>query len=174
MKKLELIIGLVFVVVSLFGRQIDIDGNTTINETLTTMDRLVLSEDSAQISGCLPVLQNQDANTQIEVEQNPDKDLIRLMIEGQEVDILPNGRLESMNEGNSDFVGESVGQNSNGIERYNTALEYLADTVMSSSTSNNYGGACSGGLNTEGGDDVSVGEITVFRSTGNRNAQSGL
>ncbi len=67
-------------------------------------------------------LSDADGNTKIQVEKNPNDDVIRFDIGGSEQWLMTESRIEPQNSGGSVFIGEGAGLNDSLINNYNIAI----------------------------------------------------
>ena len=111
-----------------------------------------------QILGRVPELSDADADTKIVVEQSPDEDVIRFLVEGVEYLSLSNKSMLLEYPGYSTFIGRFAGQSDDG-----------------SNNSNVFIGRSSGGSNTSGANNMFIGNYSgAFNSTGSNNVNIGL
>lgn len=63
-----------------------------------------------------------DGDTKIQVEKNPNEDIIRFDMAGTEFFKMDNGRLEVLNTGHSVYIGKGAGANDDLSDNYNVAI----------------------------------------------------
>ncbi|HLF64605.1 MAG TPA: tail fiber domain-containing protein [Saprospiraceae bacterium] len=122
------------------------------------------------LSGYVTLIQDADTDTKVEVEQNPDEDIIRFTIAGTEYFRMDSGRLEVVNTGGSIFIGEEAGANDNfagnvGIGR--AALKFSTNrwglvAIGDSALWNNGTGATDGSHSTR---NTAVGSYALYSNT---------
>ncbi len=80
-------------------------------------------------AGYISELSDADGNTKVQVEENPDEDIIRFDIAGTEKMKLIDSRLEFANTGQSVFIGGLAGANDNLSSNYNVFIGDSAGTT---------------------------------------------
>ncbi|RLD19772.1 MAG: hypothetical protein DRI69_07655, partial [Bacteroidetes bacterium] len=115
-----------------------------------------------------------DQDTRIEVEQNPDEDMIRFTLDGNEHFRMDGARLEVVNSGQSVFVGLGAGTNDDLTDNQNVAI---GDSTLSSSETS-FGNSALGYHalrgNISGNNNTAIGYGTLDSNTiGNRNTAIG-
>ncbi len=115
-----------------------------------------------------------DNDTKIQVEETADEDKIRFDISGTERWVMDGTRLESVNTGNSVFIGAGAGANDNLNNNRNTFIGNLAGNSNTSGPLNVAVGAESLSANTTGAGNVSLGyKALASNTTGNINVATG-
>lgn len=94
-------------------------------------------------------LADTDGNTQIQVEETTNDDIIRFDVEGTEYFRMHKGRLETLNSGLSVFIGENAGLNDDFNESESVGIGYKSLET-----------------NVTGGSNVAVGAFTLTSSAG--------
>ena len=123
-------------------------------------------------------LQDADGNTKVQVEKNPDEDIIRFDLAGTENLVLRKNaggspRLELHNPLSNTFVGMNAG-NATSTGSANTAMGTDALAVNSTGESNIAVGRSSLLANIAGSNNVAIGDRTLFaNSTGSTNVAMG-
>ena len=87
-------------------------------------------------SDTLPLIQDADRDTKIQVETNPDEDIIRFTTTGTEYLNMTNGRINVTNTGKSLFIGEGAGLNDDLSNNNNILLGDSAGTRIINSFNN--------------------------------------
>ena len=87
------------------------------------------------VAGSANMLRDTDGNTKIEVEKNPNEDIIRFSLAGTEKMVLTGNRLEFNNSENNLFIGSGAAQG-NTLGTYNSAYGYQALYNNTSASSN--------------------------------------
>ncbi len=168
MKKLYLFIFLVLVAASLFGQNVEIQGNATITGTVEVMDTILFSDGTELASACLQLLQDGDSDTKIEVEKSADEDIIRFTIEGVEIARFENNRLALSDAGGSVFIGFEAGQFDDASDNKSVYIGYEAGRQT-----NGFGnvavGASAMSTNNAGNENVAIGASAGYQSDGTNN-----
>tara|TARA_R110002096_G_scaffold386435_1_gene580556 strand:- start:14639 stop:19189 length:4551 start_codon:yes stop_codon:yes gene_type:complete len=108
----------------------------------------------------ISIIQDLDGNTKIEVEQNPNEDLIRFGVGGTEFFIIDSARFEILNTNNNIFIGENSGQNFNYLNNSaepNLAIGPYALELVTTGNKNVAIGYQALQFNRIGGDNTAVG-----------------
>lgn len=172
-KFLYTLITFILIGTSLFGQNVEIQGNATITGTVEVMDTILFSDGTELASACLQVLQDGDGDTKIEVEQNSDEDIIRFTVEGNEIARFIDGRLEIQATGNSVFIGFGSGASDDGSANFITAVGDKAGESQTSGFANTYIGASAGNANQNGNENTYVGTSAGYKNTSNGNTMIG-
>ena len=132
-----------------------------------------------------------DNNTKIQVEKNPNEDIIRFDVAGTEQWKMTGTRLENLNSGRSIFIGQNAGLNDDLTNNDNVFVGFesgKANTTGSTNlglgsyalTNNNGGsnntalGSSASAQNTTGTSNVAIGKFALFdNQTGNNNVAIG-
>lgn len=142
------------------------DGNA--GQTLVTDGSGMLTWSSAS------KLADNDGNTQIQVEESTNEDIIRFDIEGTEYFTMSKGRLETINNGLSVYIGEDAGLNDDLTDNENIAIGYKSLETNTSGGANTAVGAFTLNVSDGGSSNTAVG-IGALQSLqiGNRNVAIG-
>ena len=119
---------------------------------------------NASVTGRPDEICDTDTNTRIQVEANPNDDIIRFDMAGTEYFRMDSGRLEVLNTGKSVFVGEGAGTNDNLTDNKNTALGYYSLNLNINGSLNTAIGYCSLLKNT-GSSNTAIGYKTLDKDT---------
>ncbi|MCP4046603.1 MAG: hypothetical protein GY732_11520, partial [Gammaproteobacteria bacterium] len=121
------------------------------------------------------IIADNDNNTKIQVEENPDDDIIRFDMAGTEFFRMDNGRLEVMNTGGSVFIGEGAGASDDFSDNWNVAIGDVAlfsNTIGRFNVANGYNALYT---NTTGNGNVANGfKALYFNTTGFYNVANGF
>jgi hypothetical protein len=119
-------------------------------------------------------LADTDGNTQIQVEESTNEDMIRFDVEGTEYFRMEKGRLDTPNSGFSVLIGENAGLNDDLVEGENVAIGYKALETNVSAGSNTTVGAFSMNSFTNGSSNTAMGIGTLQNLVnGNNNVAIG-
>jgi hypothetical protein len=166
--RLIILVSLILVSVSLFGQNVQIQGNATISGQVTVMDTILFADGTELASACLQVLADGDNDTRIEVEQSPDEDIIRFTIQGTEIARFENNRLELADGGGSVFIGYKAGESDDANNRKSVYIGYEAGQQT-----NGFGNVAVGAnamtTNNTGTENVAIGASAGYQSDGTNN-----
>lgn len=157
------------------------DGSIRINNSYTlpnadgSAGQALVTDGSGTVSwSSASKLADTDGNTQIQVEESTNEDLIRFDIEGTEYFRMEKGRIETPNSGFSVLIGENAGLNDNLNEGENVAIGYKALETNVSAGSNTTVGAFSMNSFTNGSSNTAMGIGTLQNLVnGNNNVAIG-
>ncbi|MEL6969628.1 MAG: tail fiber domain-containing protein, partial [Bacteroidota bacterium] len=110
-------------------------------------------------------LADADGNTQIQVEESSNDDIIRFDLGGIEFMRLDSGRIETYNMGNSVFIGEDAGQNDDYDNNVNVFVGYKAGQANTSGDRNVFLGAEAGDQTTSGKENIFIGFKAGYDNT---------
>ncbi len=128
----------------------------------------------ASSSDTLPVIQDADNDTKIQVEETADEDVIRFNIEGTEYFVMDTGRIDVLNTGNTIAIGEGAGESDDYTNNNNVFIGKNAGRKTNTG-SFNFGAGTSALLNnTIGSDNVAIGfQSLLDNSVGGENVAIG-
>lgn len=115
----------------------------------------------------ITILQDADGDTKVEVEQNPDEDVIRFGTHGTEFFRLDSGRLSIVNTNNNYFIGQNTGQSYdylNNVAEPNLAIGNSSMQSITTARKNVAIGNQALRDLTIGGDNTAIGISTLARS----------
>jgi subtilisin-like proprotein convertase family protein len=114
-----------------------------------------------------------DNNTSVDVETNPNENLIRFTLDGSEKIIIRSNRIDLLNNGGSNaFIGENAGMNNSGIA--NSAFGHKAMETNTSGFANTAIGEFALRFNTTGSYNTGVGgQVLYNNTTGEKNSAFG-
>ncbi len=173
MKTFKILLFLLLFVTTLFGQNVQIQGNTTITGTVEVMDTILFADGTELASACLQILQDADGDTKIEVENNTDEDIIRFTVDGKEIARFVDSRLEIQATGFSVFIGYDSGISDNGSNNYVTAVGNEAGKNQVSGFANTYLGASAGYHNQSGNENTYMGTSAGYKNVSNGNTMIG-
>ncbi|WP_299886408.1 hypothetical protein [uncultured Lacinutrix sp.] len=140
------------------------DGSVRINNSYTLPNtdgnegQVLVTNGGGTISwGSSTKLSDTDGDTQIQVEETNDEDIIRFDIEGAEYFKMEKGRLETLNNGLSVFIGENAGANDDLTANENVAVGFGALQQNVNGDANTSVGAFSLNALTNGGANTAIG-----------------
>ena len=120
------------------------------------------------------ILKDGDNDTQVQVEESPDEDVIRFDVGGTEYFRMGNGRLEVLNTGQSVFVGRGAGASDDLSNNFNVAIGDSALADNSTGLYNTASGYRSLHANTSGDKNTASGYQALQANTsGDGNTASG-
>ncbi|MEM6720866.1 MAG: hypothetical protein AAF611_16160 [Bacteroidota bacterium] len=157
------------------------NGSIRINNSYTlpnadgTAGQALVTDGSGVVSwSSASKLADNDGNTQIQVEESTNEDLIRFDIEGTEYFSMEKGRIQTSNTGFSVFIGENAGLNDDLVENENVAIGYKALETNVSAGSNTTVGAFSMNSFANGSSNTAMGIGTLQNLVnGNNNVAIG-
>ena len=162
----------------------EVDGSITNEIQVLTIsnDTIFLSNGGYVQLPLLNMLSDLDDDTKIQVEENPDDDVIRFDMGGVEYFTLDSGRVQVFNTGNSVFMGAGSGDNDdytdnlntafgdstlveNTIGNLNTAIGFGALLANTTGTHNTAGGVYALSANTTGVTNTAFGQLALGSNT---------
>ena len=128
-------------------------------------------------SGGTPVdqtlIKDTDGNTKVQVEANPNENLIRFTVGGTEYYRMERGRIQVSNTAGGVMIGDSAGANDNLANR-SVFLGYFAGYTNTTGPNNIAAGNGALGRNISGGYNVAFGYGAAAHSLGDRNVAIGM
>ncbi|MDX1407618.1 MAG: hypothetical protein R3330_05775, partial [Saprospiraceae bacterium] len=88
------------------------------------------------LDGPVTILQDEDADTRVQVEETADEDVIRFDLAGTEYFRMDEGRLEIVNTGGSILLGEGAGTNDDQSSNENIFIGHLAGNLTTTGNQN--------------------------------------
>lgn len=110
-----------------------------------------------------PEISDADGDTKVQVEKNPDEDIIRFDLGGSEVMKLINKRIELINADSNIFIGANAGQ-FNTFSHSNSFIGFEAGKSNTIGNSNTFIGSMSGNFNSEGINNTFVGKEAGYKN----------
>lgn len=138
-------------------------------------DNITINNDT--ISAINNGLADADGDTRVQVEANPDEDIIRFDVGGNEMWRMEEHRIEPSNIGNGVFIGEGAGTNDtlffNGDPTYSTFIGFQAGNSNTIGEGNLAIGSLALKENTEGTGNVAMGFASLLENQGDHNTAVG-
>lgn len=155
------------------GAEIDrlsIAGNYTFPTTTPISGQVLRHNGSALEWGAvapdtMDLIQDADGNTQIQVEETPNDNIIRFDIDGTERFLFLPGRIDVIGNGFSTFLGRNAGANDDFTNNRNTGLGYQT-LLQNTSGSGNTAVGAQAGQKTTGSNNTFLGHFAGFNATG--------
>jgi hypothetical protein len=121
------------------------------------------------------IVRDLDNDTQIQVEESADEDIIRFDMAGTEFFRMDSGRLEVLNTGSSVFLGENAGKVDDLSNNQNVFLGYQVGRNNTTGQSNTTSGSAAFSSNITGSENVALGAgAMLFNTTGSNNVCIGV
>ncbi|RLD21703.1 MAG: hypothetical protein DRI69_03295 [Bacteroidetes bacterium] len=152
---------------------------TVFGSTLTTMEAGMLIYDTDEKccyfwdgaefkevkTGVFTVLEDLDGDTKVQVEENPDEDVIRFDVGGTERWVMDSTRLEPRNSGASVFIGEGAGNSDDLTDNRNIAIGTATLYNNRTGDENTAVGYKALSSDTTGSNNVALGSFALYHNT---------
>ncbi len=160
--------------------QIETDPTGGTNYTVTGTNQLlsvpyaIHAKTADSLNTNVHSLSDADGDTKIQVEENPNEDIIRFDMAGTEFFRMDSGRLEILNTGSSVFIGEGAGANDSFNNHRSVAIGHQALEANTTGSVNVAVGWKALQYNSTGYSNVAVGTgALLYNTTGYRNVGIG-